>query len=186
MKEFKKPQKMLGPSQVSTVLGYNQFDTIDELRKRMENGYVREIKKNITAGLNDEPRCRSLYEKEYNTHVDRCPFVKDPDCRFGGCGDGLVGMDGGLEIKCQYQLGLHDPVIYFDHKIQAVAYMFLYKRQWWDIMVAKINKDVDSVQVVVERLYWSSYSDIWNNKWYPLIKDFCRSIKWSHIEKLRP
>jgi hypothetical protein len=99
------------------------------------------------------------------------------DERFGGCGDGLIGENGGLEIKCQYKGG-RDPVVYIDYKLQAVSYMFLYKRQWWDIMVCSINHD-DGVEVIVERIYWSNYEDKWTKEWYDEIKQFCQSVHWA-------
>lgn len=179
MIEIKRPQKMLGPSQVSTVLGYSRFDTPDVLRNKMENGYTREICSKRVSGTRDEPRCRALYTKETGNTVIKCHFVKDETLnkRFGGCGDGLVGENGGLEIKCQYSG--NEPNVYFDYKIQAIAYMYLYKRQWWDIMVCSIDNN-DSVNVVIERIYWNTYSQVWKEKWYPQIAAFCESIKWAY------
>lgn len=177
MKEFRRPQKMLGPSQVSVVLGFNKFQTVEQLKDRIENGYIRDMCKKRTAGTKDEERCRALYAKETNNRVYKCPFISDKECmnRFGGCGDGLVGNNGGVEIKCQY--GERDPVIYFDHRVQAVAYMFLYEREWWDIIVCSIRSD-DSVEAIVDRIYWKDYNETWTNKWYPTIKQFCQSVDW--------
>jgi hypothetical protein len=181
MKEFKRPQKMLGPSQVATVLGYSNFDTPDELRHKMENGYTREICPKRNAGTRDEPRCRARYQSDTGSRVLRAPFVKDGAgagavagsvSRFGGCGDGLIGKDGGLEIKCQY--GDREPTVYFSHRVQAVAYMYLYKRQWWDIMVCSIRGET-----VVERIYWADYVGVWDSKWYPAIASFCESVNWA-------
>lgn len=175
---FVKPQKMLGPSQVSVVLGYSPFLTASELRLRMEHGYEQDMTNEVfkEAGCKDEPRCRKLYTATYGLAVTKCPFVKDSQCRFGGYGDGLIGKDGGLEIKCQYNKG---PVMYFEYKVQAVAYMFLYKRQWWDIMVCHIDRNTDTADAIVERLYWKDYEQVWGDEWYPKIKEFCGSVKWT-------
>lgn len=178
MKEFKRPQKMLGPSQVVTVLGYSPFQTAEQLKDQMENGYLRDICSKRTAGTRDESRCRTLYIKETGNKVKKCNFVKDQDLngRFGGCGDGLVDNDGGLEIKCQYTGQV--PKLYFSYKLQAVAYMYLYKRQWWDIMVCSIDSN-DKAQVIIDRIYFKDYEQSWNNAWYPSICKFCYSVKWA-------
>lgn len=180
MKEFKRPQKMLGPSQVASVVGYSPFQTAEQLKHQMENGYTREICSKRTAGVRDESRCRSLYIKETGNRVHKCRFVKDGNLnkRFGGCGDGLVQPDGGLEIKCQYTG--NSPKLHFTYKIQAVAYMYLYKQQWWDIMVCSINPSEDQVQALIERIYWKDYEQTWSDKWYPKIASFCNSVKWAN------
>lgn len=176
--EFKRPQKLLGPSQVSIVLGFSPFDTPDGLRDKLEHGYTRKVSTACQSGIRDEPRCRAHYIKTQGTPVRRCPFARDANCRFGGCGDGLIGDDGGLEIKCQYQKGPgQGPKVYHDYKVQAVAYMYLYGRIWWDIMVCSINNNY--CDAVIERVYWKDYAETWRKDWYPKIRKFCESVNWS-------
>lgn len=179
MLEYKRPQKMLGPSQVSAALGYSKFDTPETLRKKLEEGYTREIRSSLSAGRRDEPRCRALYARETGAQVHRGRFMIDPhNSRFGGICDGLIGKDGGVEIKCQYGT-MEQPRVYFDYKLQAVAYMYLYGREWWDILVCRIDTE-DNVRVVIERLYWSSYQDKWENHWYPQICQFTAGVQWKN------
>ena len=47
-----------------------------------------------------EPRARAAYAWLVGTDVRECGFCTDDRGRFGGSPDGLIGEDGGLEIKC--------------------------------------------------------------------------------------
>jgi len=177
------PQKMLGPSQVSVVLGYSKFQTREELQNRIENGTTEQQHKNDPKyrGCTDEPKALSLYRKYTGDTVHRCAFAVDPhNRRFGGIGDGLVGSDGGVEVKCQY--GNRDPMVYMDHRIQAVCYMYLYRRPWWDIIVCSIahneTQQSGNVSAIIERVYFADYQQIWDTEWYPAIRKFTDGIKW--------
>lgn len=175
MKLFKKPQKYLGPSQVHTVLGYDNFMTTDELRDRMENGYTIEIAPDspLRLGQKYERKCRGLYIRTTGIPVKRAQFISKG--RLGGIADGLV-QDGGLEIKCQFNG--RPPKVQFKHKVQAVTYMHLYDREWWDIMVCSIDTEKEDVQAIIERVYRTSYHETWTNKWYPCIIEYMDSVNW--------
>jgi hypothetical protein len=182
MMQYKNPQKFLGPSQVATVLGYNNYETMKDLRIKMEQGYTQPIKDCMRAGVKHESSCRTLYARETSLKVRKAPFVVDPLCsRLGGIADGLIGKDGGLEIKCQYSKPDQPPCMYFSYKIQSVVYMYLYKRDWWDIMVCKV-KDGADVNAIIERVYFADYENAWK-KWYPLICAFIESVKWHDLLK---
>lgn len=176
MKLFKKPQRYLGPSQVHTVLGYDNFSTPEELRDRMEHGYTMEITPDspIKLGQKFERKCRGLYTRTTGTSVKRAHFVSKG--RLGGIADGLIADNGGLEIKCQFNG--RPPKVQFKHKVQAVAYMFLYQREWWDIIVCSIDTETEDVQAVIERIYWNSYRKTWNEKWLPCVTTYVESVSW--------
>lgn len=181
---FRPPQKYLGPSQVCTVLGYNNFQTTEELQDRIQHGYTVTPNPSLDFGQKYERAGIQAYIRATGHTVKRAGFAVDPQCgHFGGICDGLINDDpegpGGIEVKCTKG----DPVVYVSHKIQAVCYMYLYRRAWWDIAVCQINVHPDtddatggiqSVRLAIKRIYWEDYKDTWEKKWYPKIRDFIR------------
>lgn len=176
MKLFKKPQRYLGPSQVHTALGYDNFMTPDELRERMEHGYVTDIQANspLKLGQRYEKKCRGLYTRTTGIPVQKARFTFKG--RLGGVADGLLCGNGGLEIKCQFNG--RPPKVQFKHKVQAITYMYLYQREWWDIMVCSIDVETEDVKAVIERVHWGSYLNTWTEKWLPQAISFMESVNW--------
>src|SRR6267154_2614582 len=57
--------------------------------------------KSMEWGKDLEPFARRAYEIEKGAIVDETGFIPHPTIEFcGGSPDGLVGIDGGIEIKC--------------------------------------------------------------------------------------
>lgn len=78
------------------------------------------------------------YEFTRDLKVQQVGFVTDDSERYGCSPDGLVGEDGGLEIKCfqpvhalQCLLG---GVIPADYVMQVQMGLFVTGRKWWDWM----------------------------------------------------
>lgn len=91
-----------------------------------------------------EPIARSMYELETGMTVEQVGFVEHNE--FAGCSpDGLVGEDGGVEIKC------HDDVTHFrfimngeseiDTKYiwQIQMNLMITGRDWWDYIAYNPN-----------------------------------------------
>jgi hypothetical protein len=176
MYQFKKARKMVSPSDICTILGKSIFDTPESLKKKMENGYNIKITNKITSGIRHEPKCIALYEKETKNKIIKPKFVKSPiNLRFGGIADGLVGSDGGLEIKCQY--GKDKPILHDSYIYQSIGYLYLYQRKWWDIMVLSIDEH-ENVNYMLQRIKWEDYENKWNDTWYPKILKFSNSVNW--------
>lgn len=167
----KNPQKYLGPSQVPAVLGYDSFMNADELRDRIENGHVKIYTSAQRCGIRKESGVIQQYQNQTSDQVQKAHFIVDTnDCpRLGGIGDALVGTEGGLEVKCS---GRSD--VFMKYKIQAVCYMYLYHRRWWDIAVHNTGTE----QTEYTRLYWVDFRDTWYNYWYPKIIEFCNETSW--------
>lgn len=79
-----------------------------------------------------------FYEAAYDRTVTRVGFCMTDDERAGASPDGLVGEDGGLEIKCaqppnavKYLLGGAVPSQYV---IQVQFSLWVTKRAWWDFL----------------------------------------------------
>lgn len=90
-------------------------------------------------GREMEAEARSFYEMQFDVDVARVGFVTRDDGRVGGSPDGLVGTDGGVEIKCP---ALHTHIGYLldpqtlaaKYRAQVQGYLYLTDRQWWDVL----------------------------------------------------
>ena len=72
-----------------TCLDYNELNT-----------------REVRWGHQYEGEARQLYERVTGEAVVLCGFIPWSDS-FGGSPDGLVGEDGGIEIKCPYNSAVH-------------------------------------------------------------------------------
>lgn len=86
-----------------------------------------------------EATALDLYEVETGRMVQRCGFVCTDDRKFGASADGLVGADGGVEVKCWV-----DPVKLravltradiSDVRDQCMGGMWVTGRKWWDFVL---------------------------------------------------
>jgi hypothetical protein len=77
------------------------------------------------------------YEILMDAEVERVGFVTLDDGTAGCSPDGLVGANGGLEIKCpsaavhmKYLLGRENPA----HRTQVMGGLWICEREWWDVV----------------------------------------------------
>lgn len=99
------------------------------------DGYV---SKAMREGIMREPEARSWYALECNLEVQRVGFIESDCGRYGCSPDGLVGEEGGLELKCP------TPPVHAEYLIEGtlpLAYMgqvhgslIVTKRPWWDFV----------------------------------------------------
>ena len=92
----------------------------------------------MARGVELELEARQLYEFSHNVEVVQVGFCLSDDVRAGCSPDGLIGEDGGMEIKCpivsthvEYLLGGVLPSEYFQ---QVQGSLFITGRKWWDFM----------------------------------------------------
>lgn len=88
-------------------------------------------------GTDVEPFARDAYEAETGSIVIESGFITHPDYPFAGASpDGLVGNEGGLEMKCpkdsrihleRYMNGVPD-----EYLPQIQGGMWVTGRKWWD------------------------------------------------------
>lgn len=88
-------------------------------------------------GIDTEDTARIAYEMETDQNVEQVGFAELNE--FIGCSpDGLVGVGGGLEIKCPNSdthlryFKCHEDLIE-DYKYQCHGGMLCTGRQWWDL-----------------------------------------------------
>ena len=92
----------------------------------------------MQQGVIKEEEARDYYKMHHDVEVQKVGFCLSDDGTYGCSPDGLVGKDGGLEIKCPQ---IHTHVGYMikgklleDYFQQAQGSLFVTGRKWWDIM----------------------------------------------------
>lgn len=93
----------------------------------------------MERGKELEPQARAAYEFHRDVEVRTVGFLKRDDEMAGASPDGLVGAEGGLELKCPaiqthlgYMLNPQDLVDAYRSQVQGNLYIS--GREWWDIM----------------------------------------------------
>jgi putative phage-type endonuclease len=108
-------------------------------------------------GTEMEPLARVAYERKHDVMVETVGFVIHPAIdRSGASPDGLVGDDGGLEIKCP-QTSTHLGYIFAnelpaEYEPQVHWNMACTGRQWWDF-VSFDPRLSPRYQLFVKRVY---------------------------------
>lgn len=90
-------------------------------------------------GQDVEPFAREAYELESGNLVAQSGFIHHPEFGYAGCSpDGLIGEDGGLEMKCPKSSAIH--LERFIHGVpeeyvpQIQGCMWVTGRKWWDFV----------------------------------------------------
>jgi len=91
----------------------------------------------MDRGHDLEDEARRWYEFQCDAQVEQVGFCLSDDGRYGCSPDGLVGADGGLEVKCLkaelhmgYLLG-DEPT---DYRLQVQGCLLVTGRAWWDLL----------------------------------------------------
>ena len=106
----------------------------DEKRNGIPHeGYQSKAMKN---GHTYEPFARKFYEDKYGVSVEQVGFIKMG--QIGCSPDGLVGDDGGLEIKCSegksHSKILEKQKMPATHIPQVQGCIWVSGRKWWDFV----------------------------------------------------
>ena len=92
----------------------------------------------IARGVEMEDEALRWYEFEADAEVKRVGFITTDDGRVGCSPDGLVGDDGGLEIK-NPSGALHVGYLLGEdahkHMSQCFGGMWVTGRSWWDLLI---------------------------------------------------
>ena len=99
-----KPKSGEGVSK--TAEGYIYDKIAEELTNGTCLNYTQIDTKETRWGHELEPVAREAYEKAMGVEVELCGFIEYSPS-FGGSPDGLVGEDGGIEIKGPYSSAVH-------------------------------------------------------------------------------
>lgn len=102
-----------------------------------------------------EPLARKYYQFLNGVKVETCGLILTDERDAGASADGLVGDDGGTEIKCykrtkHMQIVLQDEVPKEDMP-QVQGCMFITGRPWWDYIAFHPDAPIDGHIIRVER-----------------------------------
>lgn len=109
----------------------------------------------MRQGTEREPDARMAYMVQTGAVVEQVGLCRHDTLEAGASPDGLIGTDGGLEIKCP-ELATH--LTYLKAKAEPPEYtwqiqggMWITERQWWDFV--SFNPDFPPhLQLVVRRI----------------------------------
>jgi putative phage-type endonuclease len=106
----------------------------ERLTNKAENRYV---SKEMRYGSEQEPFARTAYEIRSENIVDQVGFVFHPRLDFSGASpDGLIGQDGGLELKCPktttHLAYMAAGTVPKEYEYQMLWNMACAEREWWD------------------------------------------------------
>jgi 2-hydroxy-3-keto-5-methylthiopentenyl-1-phosphate phosphatase len=111
----------------------------------------------IQRGIDLEPQAREMYEKIKNVKVQTVGFV-EYNATAGASPDGLIGTNGGLEIKNPNFENFYRKTLkqYIEpsHKTQCHVNMFFTDREWWDYMMYSAGEEP-----YIERIYRDAAMD---------------------------
>lgn len=107
-------------------------------------------------GTETEPRARAMYEIMSGNEVSEVAFIEYNDL-IGVSPDGLIGIDGGLEIKCpstktQAERFLNDIGLPDEYKWQVYGCLWVSEREWWDFVSFDDRIDT-AAQYICTRVY---------------------------------
>ena len=109
----------------------------------------------MRQGIEREPLARAAYELRSGAWVDEVGFCRHDTLEAGASPDGLIGENGGLEIKCP-ELATHlsylrIPGAPAEYIAQIQGCMWITGRAWWDF--ASFNPDFPpNLQLTVRRI----------------------------------
>lgn len=113
---------------------------IDELIAQRITGEIPEFFKSeaMQRGNDLEPVAKSLYEFTYDVEVKEVGLCLHDKYECGASPDGLIGLDGGLEIKCPlphtHVSYLRDGGVPAKYIPQVQGCLWITEREWWDFM----------------------------------------------------
>ena len=126
---------------LKTADNENTRKHVYELAAQRLTGYVEPsyIGDNMLRGWADEIRARDLYSERIAPVVEVGGMVRDFGTFKLWCSpDGLVGDDGGLEVKSRvqkYQVQMFSEwKLPQEHSLQVHGGLFVSERNWWDYM----------------------------------------------------
>ncbi len=129
-------------------------------------------------GLEIEEEARDFYAFHTGVEVTQVGFCIEDAKRYGCSPDGLIGDDGGLEIKC-CSPGVHtgyliENKVPTEHRLQIIGSLLVTGRKWWDflayhpdiksLIVRTYKKDVEDDLKVLEKALIATNKKIYDKQ----------------------
>lgn len=176
---MKKYRKMIGPSQFATVLGFDEYQTPEQFKIEIENGYLPQQSYATNFGCQHEEIALYYYQKLFNVNIQKPTFVMDPkNRRMGGICDALIDTETGLEIKTHVKDENLLTELPLKFLLQMTGYMYLYHRKKWVLMSCIFNEDHTIKKYTIFTTTWDQVKDRWENQWYPQLQQYIGEAHW--------
>lgn len=125
----------------------------ERLTGRSDAGYTNAA---MQWGTEQEPFARIAYIAKTGLMVDEVGFLAHPSLMAGASPDGLIGDEGGLEIKCPnkatHLATLKAQKMPPEHMPQVQGCMWISGRKWWDF-VSYHPEFPDALQLFIQRIH---------------------------------
>lgn len=126
----------------------------EKLINEKTNGFKSEF---MERGNEIEPLARASYEFIHEVEVKQVGMIFNDDMTIGISPDGLIGDNGGLEIKCpkpstvvKYML---DGGLPLEYKPQVMGSLWISGREWWDFLAFHPSMDFYQIRVYRDEDY---------------------------------
>lgn len=126
----------------------------EKLINEKTNGFKSEF---MERGNEIEPLARASYEFIHEVEVKQVGMIFNDDMTIGISPDGLIGDNGGLEIKCpkpstvvKYILNGGLPL---EYKPQVMGSLWISEREWWDFLAFHPSMDFFQLRVYRDEAY---------------------------------
>ena len=119
----------------------------------------------MARGNELEPEARAVYSLISGNDVYEVGMIKTDDEKIGISPDGLIGEEGGVEIKCpsspihiKYLIDGKLPTI---HKPQVMGSLWISGRKWWDFMsfhpelkpfIIRVERDEEYIKLMEKHI----------------------------------
>ena len=139
----------------------------ERLTGKSEPHYTSEA---MILGTEREPLARADYEFISGNKVNEVGFILDDSESYGCSPDGLIGEDGGLEIKCPaqttqagYWRDKQSGVKKYYQQIQGC--MMVTERKWWDFfsyypgmpfVLVRVERNEDYIEKLLEQVLFAT------------------------------
>lgn len=123
------------------------------------------VNEHMKRGTELEPDARELYEALTGNTVQELGFCLHDTVNAGCSPDGLVGEDGGLEIKCPapatHVEWVKAGVVPSKHLQQIMGCLWITGRSWWDFMsyhqtmkplIVRVERDEEYIATLAEHV----------------------------------
>lgn len=125
--------EVLAKGQGKTRASYLRKIVGERLTGKVSESYSN---KHMERGQEQEPLARLAYEAANDCFVQQVGFIQHDEIMAGCSPDGLIGKDGGAEIKSAMP-HIHVETILSgsypsEHKAQVQGNLWLSEREWWD------------------------------------------------------
>lgn len=124
---------VLAKGQGKTRASYLRKVLAERLTGKVSESYSN---KHMERGQEQEPMARMAYEALRDVQVRQVGFIQHDELMLGCSPDGLIGKDGGAEIKSALP-HIHVETLLCgsypaEHKAQVQGNIWLAERDWWD------------------------------------------------------